>query len=159
MISLLSPYLSPYTANIGLLAKWAKRNYVSDIITTSCDPDTGECVGRVRRGWASNHFPAGSGATAWSTAQTLIYLARSRSFTRELLSESVLNEFGGEKCRAPKGDWGLWEQLIDSGVGVEGEVRIKEEVAWMYNNTHSSLHSFPAEAEEGRRGTGAQTPF
>ena len=124
MVSFLSPYLSPYTANIGLLAKWAERNYVSDIITTSCDPETGECVGRVRRGWASNHFPAGSGATAWSTAQTLIYLARSKSFTRELLSKSVLNEFGGERHLALEGNWGLWEQLIDSGVGAEGEVRI-----------------------------------
>ena len=96
------------------LVDWCDRNYVSEVVTLECDVESGECFGKQRRGWVSNHFPPGTGATAWSTAQALIFMARARRITRSLMNDAVLSEFGGTSSGGR--DEGGWKRLVDADV-------------------------------------------
>ncbi|GMI05976.1 hypothetical protein TrLO_g5645 [Triparma laevis f. longispina] len=105
---------SEHIEGIELMAGWCERNYVSDIVTVECDMVTKECWGKPRRGWVSNHFPPGTGATAWSTAQALIFLARARKVTRQLMNEVVLGEFEGVKSSGVNSQ--SWDNLVDTDI-------------------------------------------
>ena len=96
---------------------WAESNLLQEMLPEICDPSTHRCYGSVVRGWKSNHL-SGGGAAGWCTAHVFLALTNLRKLLRTLISNSILDEFGGRRANvATSKDW---EGLLDADLELAG---------------------------------------
>ena len=60
----------PHLGALERTLSWIENHQTVEVITSYCDPVSGQCYGRPLRGWASPHSPDSS-PQAWPTAQVL----------------------------------------------------------------------------------------
>ena len=130
LLCLLSPEdFRPHLAALERTLSWIENHQVVEVITSYCDPVSGQCYGRPLRGWSSPHSPDSS-PQAWPTAQVLKCAAWMRTTIRQLIHNDVIDEFHGirfsELGVQPKG----WDRLLDSDLGIltEGKPRTLKSV-------------------------------
>ncbi|CAB9501091.1 metalloprotease FTSH [Seminavis robusta] len=118
LLCLLSPEdFRPHLGALERTLSWIENHQMVEVITSYCDPVSGQCYGRPLRGWSSPHSPDSS-PQAWPTAQVLKCAAWMRTTIRQLIHNDVIDEFHGirfsELGIQPKG----WDRLLDSDLGI-----------------------------------------
>lgn len=125
--------MAPYLKNLERCIHWAEVNIQQEMLPEKVDmlPERsfGSLITTVK-GWRSNHLGTGGGAVAWCTAQVFQALCSLRRVVRQLMTESILNEFSGKlaKTKSVRVDYYAggggndrdWQALMDSDLDISG---------------------------------------
>lgn len=123
--------LIPYIKNFERCLHWAETNILSEMLPVECDEETGRCTGPYVNGWKSNHINEG-GAACWSTASVFAFVDKYNSLLRNVISDSVLDEFSGttrEDLIIETGSRFNWDKLMDADCIIDNNVSsLKDEI-------------------------------
>lgn len=106
----------PHLSALEKTLSWIESHQIVEVITSWCDPVTGQCYGKPLRGWASPHSPF-SGPQAWPTAQVLKCASWMRRTIRQLMHNDVIDEFHGIRFSQSGVNAHGWDRLLDSDLG------------------------------------------
>lgn len=109
--------MAQYLPQLERCLTWAESNVLQEMLPEVCDPTTFRCRGSVIEGWRSNHLGSG-GAAGWCTAHVFRAITKFRKLLRTLISNSILEEFGGRQGGSPSAR--EWDSLMDADLELAG---------------------------------------
>ena len=117
LCALPAEFFRPHLSALERSLSWIETHQIREMVSTSTDPQTGQCYGKTLRGWRSPHLDRDDGPNAWSTAQTLKCIKHMRRRIQQLMHNDVLEEFNGESYSEGGPQSQAWDNLLDSDLG------------------------------------------